>query len=154
DLGFIEGRNVIIEYRWARSRPELFPSLAAELVQAQVSVIAAVSGAPAAVAARAATATVPIVFITPGDPVPQGLVASLARPGGNLTGLTMTNTLLTAKQIELMNETVPAGLPLAVISDPNTEAEDLETNVRAAGQALNRSIIIVRAASENDFEPA
>ena len=76
DEGYVEGRNVTIEYRWARSRPELFPSLAAELVQAQVAVIAAVSGVPAARAAKAATATIPIVFITPGDPVQSGLVAS------------------------------------------------------------------------------
>jgi putative ABC transport system substrate-binding protein len=144
DLGYVEGRNVVIEYRWARSRPELFPSLAADLVKTNVSVIAAVIGAPAARAAKAATTTIPIVQ--------QGLVASLNRPGGNVTGLTMTNTVLTGKQIELLNETLPTGAPLAIISDPNTEAEDLETNARLAGQTLGRRIVIVYAASENDFE--
>ena len=154
DVGYIEGRNVLIEYRWARSHPELFPTLAAELVQSQVLVIAAVSGVPAARAAKAATSTIPIVFITPGDPVQSGLVASLNRPGGNLTGLTMTNTVLTAKQIELMHELLPAGRALAIMSDPNTEADDLETNARLAERTLGRPIIIVYAWSEEDFDAA
>ena len=123
-------------------------------MRANVSVIAAVSGAPAARAAKNATTTIPIVFITPGDPVQQGLVASLNRPGGNLTGLTMTNTLLTRKQIELMHELLRNDAPLAILSDPNTEAEDLETNARLAGQTLGRRIVMVYAASENDFSAA
>jgi putative ABC transport system substrate-binding protein len=123
DLGFIEGRNVTFEYAFASGRTERLPSLAADLVKANVAVIAAVSGAPSARAAKAATATIPIVFITPGDPVQQGLVTSLNRPDGNLTGLTMMNTLLTAKQIELMHETVPAGATIVVLSDPNVEGE-------------------------------
>ena len=154
DVGYVEGRNLVIEYRWARSHPELFPTLAAELVQSRVSVIAAVSGVPAARAAKAATSTIPIVFITPGDPVQSGLVASLNRPGGNLTGLTMTNTALTAKQIELMHEVLPAGRPLAIMSDPNTEADDLEANARLAERTLGRPIIIVYAGSEKDFDAA
>jgi putative ABC transport system substrate-binding protein len=151
ELGYVELQNLIIEYRWARSHPELFPALAADLVQSHVSVIAAVSGVPAARAAKDATTIVPIVFITPGDPVKLGLVASLNRPGGNLTGLTMTNTALTMKQIELMHELLPGAGPLAIISDPNTEAEDLETNVWLAGRTLGRRIVIVNAASENYF---
>ena len=154
DEGYVEGRNVTIEYRWARSRPELFPALATELVQAQVAVIAAVSGLPAARAAQAATETIPIVFITPGDPVQSGLVASLNRPGANLTGLTMTNTVLTMKQIELLNEVLPSGKSIAIISDPNTEADDLEKNARHAEQTLGRRLIIVYAASENEFDAA
>jgi ABC-type uncharacterized transport system substrate-binding protein len=154
DGGYVEGRNVTLEYRWARSRPELLPSLAAELVKAEVSVIAAVSGVPAARAAKAATATIPIVFITPGDPVQSGLVASLNRPGGNLTGLTMTNTVLTMKQHELLNELLPSDKPIAIISDPNTEAEDLENNARQAEQSLKRRLVIVYAASENEFDAA
>jgi putative tryptophan/tyrosine transport system substrate-binding protein len=154
DLGYAEGRNVMVEYKWARSHPELFPKLAADLVQANVSVIAAVSGAPAARAAKAATANIPIVFITPGDPVQQGLVASLNRPGGNLTGLTMTNTTLMRKQIELLNELLPGGAPIAILSDPNTEAEDLETNARQASQTLGRRVTIINVASENDFDAA
>jgi putative ABC transport system substrate-binding protein len=154
DVGYVEGRNVVLEYRWARSHPELFPTLAAELVQSRVSVIAAVSGVPAARAAKAATSTIPIVFITPGDPVQSGLVASLNRPGGNLTGLTMTNTVLTGKQIELMHEILPSSRPLAIMSDPNTESDDLETNARLAERTLGRPIIIVYAGSEKDFDAA
>jgi ABC-type uncharacterized transport system substrate-binding protein len=154
DLGYIEGQNLIIEYRWARHHTELLPSLATDLVGANVSVIAAVSGVPAARAAMAATTTIPIVFITPGDPIREGLVASLNRPDGNVTGLTMTNTVLIRKQIELLNELLPNTLPLAIISDPNTEAEDLETNSRLAGQTLGRRIVIVNAANENDFDAA
>ena len=154
DLGYVEGHNLSIEYAWARSHPELFPALAANLVQANVAVIAAVSGAPAARAAKGATDTIPIVFITPGDPVKQGLVASLNRPGGNLTGLTMMNTSLTAKQIELMHETLPAGAAIAILSDPNTEGQELESTARQAGQALGRGILIIPTASEDDFETA
>ena len=154
ELGYIEGQNLKIEYRWARYHPELFPSLAADLVHSGVSVIAAVSGSPSALAAKAATTTIPIVFITPGDPVQQGLVASLNRPGGNLTGLTMTNTSLTRKQIELLDELLPGTAPFAVLSDPTFEAEDLETNARQAAQALGRRIVLVNAANENDFDTA
>jgi putative ABC transport system substrate-binding protein len=132
----------------------LFPSLAADLVREGVSVIAAVSGAPSARAAQAATMNVPIVFLMPGDPVQEGLVASLSRPGGNLTGVTMTNTVLTRKQIELLNELLPGSGPFAIISDPNTEAESLRSNVQAAEQALGRHIILVNAASENEFDTA
>jgi putative tryptophan/tyrosine transport system substrate-binding protein len=154
DLGYVEGRNVVIEYAWARSHPELFPSLAAGLVKANVTVIAAVSGAPAARAAMAATATIPIVLITPGDPVQQGLVNSLNRPGANVTGLTMMNTSLTAKQMEIMNEVLPAGAAIAILSDPNIENEELESTVRLAGQKLGRRIVIIPTASENDFDTA
>jgi putative tryptophan/tyrosine transport system substrate-binding protein len=154
DLGYVEGRNVTVEYKWARGHPELFPLLAADLVRANVSLIAAVSGAPAANAAKAATAVIPVVFITPGDPVQQGLVPSLNRPGGNITGLTMTNTVLMRKQIELLNELLPGRTPIAILSDPNTEAEDLEANAQQAGQTLDRPVIIINAASENDFDTA
>jgi putative ABC transport system substrate-binding protein len=154
DLGYFEGQNITIEYRWARNHPELFPSLAADLVQANVSVIAAVSGAPSARAARAATTDIPIVFLMPGDPVQEGLVASLGRPGGNLTGVTVTNTVLIRKQIELLNELLPGDAPLAVISDPNIEAESMQSNVQVAEQALGRHVIVVNAGTENDFDAA
>jgi putative ABC transport system substrate-binding protein len=154
DLGYVEGQNLRIEYRWARYHPELLRPLAVDLVRAGVSVIAAVSGAPSALAARAASSTIPIVFITPGDPVQQGLVASLNRPGGNLTGLTMTNTSLMRKQIELLNELLPGSAPIAILSVPDFEPEDLEANARQAGQVLGRPVVFVDVASESDFETA
>jgi putative ABC transport system substrate-binding protein len=154
DLGFIEGQNLRIEYRWARNHPELFPSLAADLVRAKVSVIAAVSVAPSAHAAQTATTDIPVVFLMPGDPVQEGLVASLSRPGGNLTGVTITNTVLIQKQIELLNELLPGEAPLSIISDPNIEAESLQRNVLTAEQTLGRRVILVNVASENDFDTA
>jgi putative tryptophan/tyrosine transport system substrate-binding protein len=134
---------------WGRS--DLLTSLAVDLVRANVSVIAAVSGAPAARAARAATHSIPVVFITPGDPVQQGLVSALNKPDGNLTGLTTMNTLLTAKQIELMSESLPDSAAIAILTDPNTETEELEGIVRVAGQKLGRRIVIVPIANENEF---
>jgi putative ABC transport system substrate-binding protein len=154
DLGYVEGQNITIEYRWAKNQPGLFPALAADLVQANVSVIAAVSGAPSARAAQAATTHIPIVFLMPGDPVQEGLVASLSRPGGNLTGVTVTNTVLIRKQIELLNELIPGSAPLAILFDPNTEVESLRTNVQAAEQTLGRHIILVNAASPNELDTA
>jgi putative tryptophan/tyrosine transport system substrate-binding protein len=154
DLGYVERQNIVIEYRWARGRPELFASLAGDLVKANVSVIAAVSGAPSARAAQAATNNIPIVFLMPGDPVEEGLVESLSRPGGNLTGVTVTNTVLIRKQIELLNELLPGSAPLAIVFDPNTEVESLRTNVQAAEQTLGRRVILVNAASPNEFDTA
>jgi putative ABC transport system substrate-binding protein len=154
DLNYAEERNMLIEYMWARSHVELLPSLAADLVRANVSVIAAVSGAPAARAAMAVTTTIPIVFITAGDPVQQGLVASLNRPGGNATGLTMMNTLLIAKQMEFLSEALPPSAAIAILSDPNTEHEELESTARMAGQKLERRIVLIPAANENDFQTA
>jgi putative ABC transport system substrate-binding protein len=116
-------------------------------------VIAAVSGAPAARAVMAATSVIPIVFITPGDPVQQGLVHTLNRPSANVTGLTMMNRSLAAKQMELMNEVIHDGA-IAVLSDPNIENEELESTARLAGQKLGRRIVIIPTASESDFETA
>lgn len=145
---------LLIEYMWARSHVELLPSLAADLIRANVSVIAAVSGAPAARAAMGVTTTIPIVFITAGDPVQQGLVASLNRPGGNATGLTMMNTLLIAKQMEFLSEALPPSAAITILSDPNTEHEELESTARMAGQKLERRIVLIPAANENDFQTA
>jgi putative tryptophan/tyrosine transport system substrate-binding protein len=147
DTGYVEGENVTIVYRFAEGQFDRLPELAAELVRRGVSVIAA-SGIAAAFAAKAATATMPIVFIVAEDPVGRGLVANLARPGGNLTGINFLTNELVAKRLELLRELVPAATRLAVLSNPGnaisteTMLRDLEPAARAMGlqiQVLNAS---------------
>jgi putative ABC transport system substrate-binding protein len=153
ELGYVEGRNVDFEYRWAEFHPERFPALAADLVHKQVSVIAAVSGQPAILAAKSATTTIPIVFLVADDPVRLGLVQSLNRPGANLTGVAALTAPVVMKQIELMNELFPGNAPIDVLLDP-TEAADIESSAHVAEQKLGRGVNVVRAASEADFDAA
>jgi putative ABC transport system substrate-binding protein len=153
EAGFDEGRNVAIEYRWAEDRNERLPELAKELVRRQVAVLVAVGGA--ALAAKAATATIPIVFNAGGDPVALGLVASLNRPSGNLTGVTGFATLLEAKRMGLLRELVPSARAIAVLVNPtnaNVQAQlrDTEDSARRAGVRL----IPLSAKVESDFETA
>lgn len=150
--GYVEGRNLTIEDASAEGHPEQFPARAAEAVQKHVSLIAAVSGLPAVAAAKAATSSIPIVFISIGDPVELGLVASLNHPGGNLTGV--ENSSLIPKQIELLSELIPGSAPIAMLVDPNTEAPLLEKGAEATGQALGRRIIFVPVMTDRDFEAA
>jgi putative ABC transport system substrate-binding protein len=118
--GYIEGQNVTVEYRWAQGHNERLATLAAELVDRRVDVIVAASGTPGAVAAKAATTTIPIVFGVAVDPVEAGLVASLNRPGGNLTGVTNLNVEVGPKRLELMHELLPAATVFAVLIDPTS----------------------------------
>ena len=113
ETGFVEGRNLAFEYRWAEGEYDRFPTLLADLVSRKVAVIAALGGTPAALAAKAATATIPIVFVTGGDPVAAGLVSSLSRPGGNITGVASLAVELGQKQLEVLTELVPAASVIA-----------------------------------------
>src|SRR5215467_1522335 len=118
EAGYVEGQNVVIEYRWAQDQHDVLPDLAANLVRGQVTVIAA-HDLPSAVVAKAATTTIPIIFVSGGDPVKLGLVASLNRPGGNVTGVTFVNADLGAKQLGLLQELLPEAVRVAVLVDPN-----------------------------------
>ena len=142
EAGYVEGENVAIEYHWAEGQLDRLPALAAELVRRKVAVIAALGNAPPARAAKAATTTIPIVFIVGEDPVKVGLVASLARPGGNMTGINLFNSEIVAKRLELLRELVPAAVRVAALVDPTdpsnaeTTARDVDAAARAMGLRL------------------
>jgi len=156
DTGHVEGENVAIEYRWADSQFDRLPELAAELVRRRVAVIAAPGATPAALAAKAATTTIPVVFAVSEDPVRLGLVASLARPGGNLTGINFLNVELLAKRLELLRQLVPAAVRVAVLVNP-ADARNTETTLReveAAARAMQLQIHVVRASTSHDIDAA
>jgi ABC-type uncharacterized transport system substrate-binding protein len=156
DAGFIEGENVAIEYRWADSQIDRLPALAAELVQRRVAVIAASGGMPSILAAKAATTTIPIVFAIAEDPVRLGLVASLAQPSGNLTGINFFATELAAKRLELLRELVPGAIRIAVLVDP-TNATNTETTVggvEAAARAKGLQIQVLNASNSREVDAA
>ena len=150
--GYVEGRNVAIEYRWAEGRVEQLPALAADLVRNEVSVIATAT-TPAALAAKAATKTIPIVFEMAGDPVQLGLVASLDRPGGNVTGVTNMNIQITPKRLQLLHEVIPAAKVMALLVNPanTTVAETQSREVRAAAHTLGLDLHVLNASTERDF---
>jgi putative ABC transport system substrate-binding protein len=156
EAGYVEGQNVAIEYRWAQGQFDRPPALAAELVRQQVAVIAATGGTSSASAAKAATTTIPIVFGVAADLVKFGLVASLARPGGNLTGINFFNTELTAKRLELLRELVPAAARVAVLVNPaNTfGSETTLRDVEAAARAIGLQIQILKASSSREINAA
>ena len=156
EAGFVEGQNVVIEYSWAEGRNDRLPALAVELVQRKVAVIAATS-APAAVAAKSATSTVPIpiVFIIGVDPVRTGLVASLNRPGGNITGVTFPTVDVTAKRLGQLHELVPKAELIGVLLDPNLPEVDMEVrDVEVAARTIGRRVLVVKAANTGEFNPA
>jgi putative tryptophan/tyrosine transport system substrate-binding protein len=151
--GFVEGQNVAIEYRWADNQLDRLPGLAAELVQRKVAVI--VGNTPAALAAKAATATVPIVFVTGSDPVRDGLVASLNRPGGNVTGVSFLAGLTGTKLLELLRQVAPKATTIAVLVNPNSpETVAQRQDVQAAAQAIGQPVIILDVEGVRDIEAA
>ena len=150
----VVGRDVTIEYRWAEGQYDRLPSLAASLVQRQVSVIAALT-TPSAVAAKAATGTIPIVFSTIGDPVQIGLVASLRRPGGNITGATYLNVEVGPKLLELLHEVVPTATTVAALVNPtNPNAEILTNSLQVAAGTLGLELHVLKASTERDINTA
>jgi len=153
EAGFVEGENVAIEYRWAEGQYDRLRALAAELVRRQVAVIAATGGSPVALAAKAATATIPIVFTVPEDPVRLGLVASLARPGGNATGINFFSGELAAKRLGLLRELVPAAARVALLIDPATMDSILE-DAKTAARTMGLQIQVVHASTSRDIEAA
>jgi len=153
DNGFVEGQNVAIEYRFAGNQNERLPALAADLVHRQVAVIAATT-TPAALAAKAATATIPIVFELGADPVQLGLVPNLNRPGANVTGVTQLNTEVAPKRLELLHELIPTTSLMALLLDPTdpTNADTQSTSVLSAAQRLGLKVHVLNASSERDFD--
>jgi putative ABC transport system substrate-binding protein len=154
ETGFVEGRNVAIEHHWAHGQYDRLPALAADLVRRQVTVIAT-SGNASALAAKTATATIPIVFLTGADPVQAGLVASLSRPGGNLTGVTSLGVELGPKRLELLHELVPAATTIAILVNPaNRSAEIQVRDMQAAARTLGLELHILQASTEREIDAA
>jgi putative ABC transport system substrate-binding protein len=148
ESGYIEGRNIAIEYRWAELQYDRLPALASDLVRRQAKVIAAVGGAHSGLAAKAMTSTIPIVFVSAGDPIALGLVPSLSRPAGNVTGISMITVGLAPKRLELLLELVPATAVIAMLVNPTSPYVEAETkDVVASGRAVGREVQVLNAST-------
>jgi putative tryptophan/tyrosine transport system substrate-binding protein len=153
EAGYAEGRNVAIEFRWAEGRHDRLPDLAADLVARQVTVIVAPGGAPAALAAKSATTSIPIVFEMGADPIAIGLVTSLARPGGNLTGVSSLNVEVTPKRLEILHEAIPTGRLVAVLLNPTSPtAESQLKQLEQAARTLELQLHVLHASTQGDFD--
>jgi putative ABC transport system substrate-binding protein len=155
ETGYVEGQNVGTEYRWAEGQNDKLPTLATDLVRRQANVIVATT-TPAALAAKAATSTIPIVFFVAGDPVELGLVASLNRPGGNLTGTTTLTLEVGPKRLELLHEMVPTATTIALLVNPTSPnlAEAQARDLQTAARTLGLQIHVLRASTDRDFDPS
>jgi len=155
EIGFVEGQNVTIEYRWAERQYNRYPELAAQLVRLQVAVIAATGGEPSPQAATAATRTIPIVFTANGDPVSEGLVASLNRPGGNTTGVTLFGSAAIAKRLQLMHEILPQVARAGYLMNPNNPNSDIEMNAALeTARSLGIDLLIYKGGDEREIDLA
>jgi putative ABC transport system substrate-binding protein len=153
ETGYVEGRNVAVEYRWAEGQYQRLPELAADLVKHQVTVIATPGSSVATIAAKAATTTIPIVFLIATNPVEVGFVTSLNKPGGNLTGVTSLNVEVAAKQLELLHELVPRAAIVGLLVNPaGPLAEPATRTVQAAARVLGLKLQVLRASTERDFD--
>jgi len=153
ETGYVEGRNVAIEFRWAEGQHDRLPALAAELVARRVAVIVAPGGAPAAIAAKSVTTTIPIVFEMGADPIAMGLVTSLNRPGGNLTGVSSLNVEVTPKRLEILREAIPTATVVAVLLNPTSPTADSQLrNLQEAARALGLQLHVLHASSARDFD--
>jgi putative ABC transport system substrate-binding protein len=154
ETGYVEGQNVAVEYRWAENQYDRLPALAADLVRRRVAVIVA-TNTPGALVAKAATATIPIVFVTAGDPVALRLVASLNRPGGNLTGSAILTAELTPKQLQLLRDLIPNAARFGVLADPAfPPTQSIITDLQAAARTLGRQLVVANARTGSDLETA
>jgi putative tryptophan/tyrosine transport system substrate-binding protein len=154
ETGYVEGQNVAIEYRWAENQYDRLPALAADLVRRRVAVIAA-TNTPAALAAKAATATIPVVFVTAGDPVALGLVASLNRPGANITGGALLEAELTPKRLQLLRELIPNAARFGVLTDPASRVtQSAVADLQVAARTLGLQLLVVDARTDSDLEMA
>jgi putative tryptophan/tyrosine transport system substrate-binding protein len=155
ETGYVEGRNVAIEYRWAENQYDRLPALVADLVRRQVSVIAVSGGVAVARAAQAASATIPVVFQGAGDPVARGVVASLNRPGGNITGVSTLNTELGSKQLEVLHEFVPTATMIALLVNPTVPTiESIIRGMQSAARIRGLQLHVLHASAERDFDRA
>jgi putative tryptophan/tyrosine transport system substrate-binding protein len=156
ESGFVEGRNVAVEYRYAEGHPDRLPSLAAELVRRQVAMIVTTGGAQAALGAKAATTTIPIAFSIGADPIKAGLVRSLNRPGGNVTGVTTSYDEAAPKRLGLLREILPKAAIIAVLINPNDPitANSETTDMRSAARSIGQQIEILQAGTERDIDTA
>ncbi len=154
DAGYIEGQNVVIEAQWAEGQYDRLPVLAAKLVNRPAAVIVA-SSLPSVFAAKAATSTIPIVFMSAGDPVQLGIVASLNRPGGNITGVNFFAVEVASKRLELLIEVVPTVTVIGLLTNPNNPRTDVEIGqLQAAARTVGKQILVVKASGERDFDVA
>jgi putative tryptophan/tyrosine transport system substrate-binding protein len=155
EIGLVEGENVTLDFRWANLQYDRLPTLVAELIRNRVTVIAAVGGIHSGLAAKAATSTIPVVFVSAGDPVEFGLVPSLSRPGGNITGISMVTVALAPKRLELLNESVPPPGAIAMLVNPTSPYLGPETkDVQAAARTLGREVRVFNARAEREIDAA
>ncbi len=153
ETGFVDGQNVRIEYRWAEGHYDRLPALAADLVHRKVAVIAATGGEPSPQVAKAATETIPIVFMANGDPVAAGLVAGLNRPGGNVTGVTIFGTMAVGKRLELLRQLMPKAGIIAYLMNPNNPNREIDS-VQIAAHSLGQQILVLNASGDRELDTA